>query len=54
MITAFLTALREFLGVPAAGYEPLEYLVAGCVLMFLIGSAMSVFGSILLKGGRRE
>ena len=52
MITAFITALREFLGVPAVGYEALEYIVGGCVLMFLIGSAMSVIGSALLKRGR--
>ena len=54
MITTFITALREFLGVTTPGYEPLEYIVAGCVLMFLIGSSMTMLGSVLLRAGRER
>ncbi len=51
-----ITELRALIGQPPAGYEFLEYLIAGFVLIFLVYSGVSVISAIIhwVSGGGRK
>lgn len=40
-------AIVELIGTPPVGLEPVVYVMAAIVLLFLVMSAMSLFGMIL-------
>lgn len=44
----FVTEIRSLIGAPPAGYEWLEYLIVGLILLWLLNSALS-FVSGLMK-----
>lgn len=44
-----IDAIENFIGIPPAGYEIIEYLIAGILLIFLLKSAFMFLGSIFNK-----
>lgn len=45
-MTELLTYIRQLMGAPPVGLEPLEYVFAGVLLIILVSSAISLVSGI--------
>lgn len=52
-VNMILTYLRNLIGSPPSGYEAVEYVVAGVVLVFLVSMAYRMIRSVFGGSGNR-